>query len=71
MEPLCERPFDLVLLKNVLIYFDPLSKTTVLHNIRAALPPGGLLMAGATEGVTDMLRDFQRLEPWLFRKLTT
>ncbi len=71
MEPLCERPFDLVLLKNVLIYFDPLSKTTVLHNIRAALPPGGLLMAGATEGVTDMLRDFQRLEPWLFRKPTT
>ena len=68
MEPLCERPFDLVLLKNVLIYFDPLSKTTVLHNVRAALRPGGMLVAGAAEGVADMLRDFQRMEPWLFRK---
>jgi chemotaxis protein methyltransferase CheR len=71
MEPLCERPFDLVLLKNVLIYFDPLSKTTVLHNVRAALVPGGLLMAGAAEGVADMLRDFQRMEAWLFRKPTS
>ena len=71
MEPLRERPFDLLLLKNVLIYFDAISKTTVLHNVRAALPPGGLLMAGATEGVSDMLRDFQRLEPWLFRKPTS
>jgi chemotaxis protein methyltransferase CheR len=68
MEPLSERPFDLVLLKNVLIYFGDLSKTTVLHNIRAALRPGGMLMTGTAEGVADMLRDFQRLKPWLFRK---
>jgi chemotaxis protein methyltransferase CheR len=68
MEPLRERPFDLVLLKNVLIYFSKLSKTAVLHNIRAALRPGGLLMVGAAEGVADLLQDFQRLEPWLYRK---
>jgi chemotaxis protein methyltransferase CheR len=70
LEPLCERPFDLVMLKNVLIYFDQVSKTTVLHNVRAAMRPGGLLMAGAAEGVTDLLRDFQRVESWLFRKPT-
>jgi chemotaxis protein methyltransferase CheR len=40
----------------------------VLHNIRAALRPGGLLMVGAAEGVADLLQDFQRLEPWLYRK---
>jgi chemotaxis protein methyltransferase CheR len=68
MEPLRERAFDLVLLKNVLIYFSEASKTTVLHNIRAALSPGGLLVTGTAEGVADMLRDFQRLKPWLFRK---
>ena len=68
MEPLHERPFDLVLLKNVLIYFNEQSKTTVLHNVRAAMRPGGLIVAGMAEGVADLLRDFQRLKPWLFRK---
>jgi chemotaxis protein methyltransferase CheR len=68
MEPLCERPFDLVLLKNVLIYFDAASKATVLQNVRAALRPGGLLVVGVTENVAGLLRDFERLEPWLFRK---
>ena len=68
MEPLHERPFDLVFLKNVLIYFNHQSKTTVLHNVRAAMRPGGLIVAGMAEGVADLLRDFQRLKPWLFRK---
>jgi chemotaxis protein methyltransferase CheR len=68
LEPLRESLFDLVLLKNVLIYFGDVSKTAVLHNIRAALRPGGLLVTGTAEGVADLLRDFQRLKPWLFRK---
>jgi len=68
MEPLHERPFDLVFLKNVLIYFNQQSKTTVLHNVRAAMRPGGLIVTGMAEGVADLLRDFQRLKPWLFRK---
>ena len=68
MEPLHERPFDLVLLKNVLIYFNEQSKTAVLHNVRAAVRPGGLLMVGMAEGVADHLRDFKRLKPWLFCK---
>ena len=70
MEPLHERPFDLVLLKNVLIYFSEQSKTTVLHNVRAAIRPGGLLVVGMAEGVADHLRDFQRHKPWLFCKPT-
>ena len=68
IEPLREKPFDLVLLKNVLIYFSKPSKATVLHNVRAAVRPGGFLMLGAAEGVADLLQDFQRLEPWLYRK---
>jgi chemotaxis protein methyltransferase CheR len=68
MDPLHERPFDLVFLKNVLIYFNQQSKTAVLHNVRAAMRPGGLLVAGMAEGVADLLRDFQRIKPWLFRK---
>lgn len=68
MDPLRERPFDLVLLKNVLIYFDTDSKRTVLANVKSVVRPGGLLLAGAAEGIADFVRDFQRLQPWLFRR---
>jgi chemotaxis protein methyltransferase CheR len=70
MDPMREPPFDLVVLKNVLIYFDPTSKKKVIDNVRAAIRPGGLLLAGAAEGVADMVRDFGRIHPWLYRKPT-
>jgi chemotaxis protein methyltransferase CheR len=67
MSPLREKPFDLVFLKNVLIYFDADSKKKVFENVRAALRPGGLLVAGAAEGVGDLVKDFTRIQPWLYR----
>ena len=63
-----ERDFDLVFLKNVLIYFDATSKNTVIKNVREAIRPGGLLVAGAAEGVADLLKDMHRIQPWLYRK---
>jgi chemotaxis protein methyltransferase CheR len=68
MEPLREKPFDLVLLKNVLIYFDDQAKAAVMRNVRESLRPGGWLMIGTAEGTANMLRDFERLKPWLFHK---
>ena len=47
LDPLHERPFDVVFLKNVLIYFDPASKQRVVENVRSLIQPGGLLVAGA------------------------
>ena len=68
MDRLVEPPFDLVFLKNVLIYFDSVSKKKVLENVRASIAPGGLLVSGAAEGISDMMGDFNRLKPWLFEK---
>jgi chemotaxis protein methyltransferase CheR len=68
MEPLVERPFDLVFVKNVMIYFDKPSKQKAIDHLRKVIAPGGLLVAGATEGVSDLLSDFIRIEPWLYRK---
>lgn len=68
IQPLRAKPFDLVLLKNVLIYFDTASKMRVLANVEAAIRPGGLLVCGPAEGVGGLLPDFARLSPWLFRK---
>lgn len=71
LERLSEPPFDLVFLKNVLIYFDGASKKTVMDNIRPMVRPGGMLVAGAAEGVGELLRDFIRVEPWLYRRPTS
>jgi chemotaxis protein methyltransferase CheR len=68
LDPLPERQFDLVFLKNVLIYFDRESKKRVIANVQAVIRPGGLLVAGTAEGVLDILRDFRRLESWLLQK---
>jgi chemotaxis protein methyltransferase CheR len=42
-------PFDVVLCRNVLIYFDLQTKSRVLANIRKALRPGGYLVLGSSE----------------------
>jgi len=68
LEPLREKPFDLVFLKNVLIYFDRDSKKRVMANVRPMIRPGGMLIAGAAEGVTDLVRDLVRIEPWLYQR---
>lgn len=67
LEPLRLPPFDVVFLKNVLIYFDAASKKRVLENVRAEVKPGGILITGAAEGVSEFLRDWDRVNPWLYR----
>jgi chemotaxis protein methyltransferase CheR len=68
LDPLREAPFDLIFLKNVLIYFDKESKGIVLGHLLPRLRPGGLLVAGAAEGISDLLANLQRLESWLYRR---
>ncbi|MEO7040899.1 MAG: protein-glutamate O-methyltransferase CheR [Gemmatimonadaceae bacterium] len=50
--------FDIVMCRNVLIYFDTTTKKDVLERLASSLTPGGYLFLGATEtafGLTDRL----------------
>lgn len=69
LEPLQERPFDLVVLKNVLIYFDAASKKRVIDQIKRVLRPGGYLITGAAEGVANLVGEFETTQGWLHRRL--
>ena len=68
MKPLRDAPFDVVFLRNVLIYFDQESKQQVLTNVLEAMKPGGYLVVGPSEGVFGMLPELERLETYLYRR---
>jgi chemotaxis protein methyltransferase CheR len=68
LDPLMARQFDIVFLKNVLIYFDKNSKKRVLANVQRTVRPGGMLIVTAAEGVSDLLHDFSRIQCWLYQK---
>jgi chemotaxis protein methyltransferase CheR len=68
MAPLREKPFDLIALKNVVIYFDAASKRVALDHVDQALCAGGYLLTGAAEGVSDLLPRYARLQAWLHQK---
>lgn len=44
-------PMDLVMIRNVLIYFDNDTKATLMERLHGLLAPSGILMVGASETV--------------------
>lgn len=56
MPPVGEGLFDLVVCRNVLIYFDPETAESVVSGLSAALRPGGLLLLGAADQLGRAVR---------------
>lgn len=51
-------PFDLVLCRNVLIYFDVETKKAILNQIHRVLRPGGVLVLGCAETIINLYDGF-------------
>ncbi len=60
--------FDIVFCRNVLIYFSPDIKATILKKISSVLNPGGILFLGASESMAGLSDDFEmvRCNPGLY-----
>ncbi|HWR39811.1 MAG TPA: protein-glutamate O-methyltransferase CheR [Patescibacteria group bacterium] len=64
-----ETGFDLILCRNVVIYFTEEAKDSLYRRFFAALKPGGVLFVGGTEAILNF-RDigFQHYLPFFYRK---
>ncbi|WP_242470895.1 CheR family methyltransferase [Thiocystis violacea] len=60
--------FDIVFLRNVLIYFDPPTKQRVIEHLARALQPGGLLFISHVESLHGLDSPLELLQPSIFRK---
>src|SRR5262245_9724438 len=56
-------PMDLVLIRNVMIYFEVETKKAIFHKLARVLRPDGYLLLGGAETTFNLDDRFQRVEP--------
>ncbi len=60
--------YQVIFLRNVLIYFDLPTKRDVINRILGVLEPGGLLFLSHTESLRDVADHLETIKPSVFRK---
>jgi len=60
--------FDVIFLRNVLIYFDMETKQRVVARVQSRLKPGGYLMIGHSESLNGITDDLKVVLPSIYRK---
>jgi len=60
--------FDLIFLRNVMIYFNLETKRQVVARLTGQLRPGGLLLVGHSETLNDISDALQAVRPSVYRK---
>lgn len=61
-------PFDIIFVRNVLIYFDVPTKELVLAHAERGLKPGGTLVVGESEGLLNVKFGLKYLMPSVYVK---
>lgn len=62
-------PFDAVLCRNVMIYFDNSVRQKLLDDVCRLLRPGGLLIVGHTESLSGIKLNVKTIVPSVYRKI--
>ena len=60
--------FEVIFLRNVMIYFDPETKTKVVHNLLPRLKSGGYLIIGHSETLNGITDRVIAVQPTIYRK---
>jgi chemotaxis protein methyltransferase CheR len=59
--------FDVIMCRNVMIYFDQLIRQRLVYELEALLRPGGLLMVGQAETLSGLRSSLDRIGPSIYR----
>ena len=60
--------FDVIFLRNVMIYFDAETKRKVIGNMLPCLKPGGHLVVGHSESLTGLTDCLRTIRPTIYQK---
>ena len=60
-------PFDAIFCRNVMIYFDEPTRNKLIARLRQMIRPGGLLVLGCSEALSDPPETLKRLQPAVYR----
>lgn len=63
------QPFDVIFLRNVMIYFSMETKRQVVRRIYTALKPGGYLFIGHSESINGFEENLRLVQPSIYRKV--
>lgn len=66
--PMERKNYDIIFLRNVLIYFDPKDQEKVLSNISKALVTDGILVIGESESLNSLNTPFKYKLPLVYEK---
>ena len=62
------RKYDVIFCRNVMIYFDNPTKQKLCKRLYDSLKPGGYLIIGLSENLSNLDTSFERVKPSVYRK---
>lgn len=60
--------FDLIFLRNMIIYFEDKDKKTIVENVLKKLKPGGYLFMGHSESLERITNKVKQISPSIYKK---
>ncbi len=61
-------PLDMILCRNVMIYFDPSTRQRLINEFHRLLKPGGHLIISHSESLVGMVTPFKMIQPSVYMK---
>ena len=67
-QPPFTEPFQIILCRNVMIYFDRPTQEELVNRLKARLVPGGYLLVGHSESLTGINHGLKLIRPATYQK---